>query len=791
MIPAPIACDQDLLRLSLDERLSEAQEEALAQHLSQCEPCQRELERIAGQQQDWSRVGSALKFDAEHPSAAAQSVAHGWGDSDAPDKDDDAAADFAVDFLEPSPASDALGRLGDIDIVEVLGRGGMGIVLKGHQTELKRLVAIKVLAPHLAVSGAARKRFAREAQAAAAILHPNVMPILTVNSTGKLPYLVMPYLAGESLEQRIRRTGPLEVTDLLRIGVQAAQGLAAAHAQGLIHRDIKPANILLEQGIERVMLTDFGLARAIDDASITRTGLIAGTPQYMSPEQARGEPLDARSDLFSLGGVLYAMATGRPPFRAESTYGILRRIADDEPRAVCEVNPQIPQWLAAIIGRLLAKQPADRFASAGEVASLLERCLAHVQQPLSVALPAECAPGPIPPTGRALRRRTLQLAGAVALTIGVVVAGVTSWQLTRTRKSETATLSPPGESPATTNTETAWNASSAEVDDLFRDLDAYVHRAKRLWDEDASEQLLSADMALAQGQAAPAALMEEAGWDPYGNTEKLAAMKGWVLSWDRRNYTSHGDGKRRAMLRIFPDGRVLAVRDYGDPLLEGRLTPQELEKVVDFFVEQGKERKPKALKIDPSAGAMLSETYKELQSALRKLEREHALGDPLPEALWDQIADRVTAIRGDKLYDLMSVSPSQSSKPGQQWPISLAEFTGEFRAKLGKLVVLAAIGSTAERDRLAALAGEELRRRHPETPIRLTAEHLSYAGRNRDGSLYIHFDFTRVPNEYSFPSGELTLRVPRGGEPFVAKARYWIDAQTEDRWGTRTEKPSP
>ncbi len=160
---------------------------------------------------------------------------------------------------------------------------------------------MKVLAPQLAVSAPARKRFAREAQATAAILHPNVMPILTVHSSGKLPYIVMPYVACESLQQRIDRTGPLELVDILRIGIQTANGLAAAHAQGLVHRDVKPANILLEIGVERVMLTDFGLARAIDDASITRTGVIAGTPLYMSPEQARGEAIDARSDLFSLG----------------------------------------------------------------------------------------------------------------------------------------------------------------------------------------------------------------------------------------------------------------------------------------------------------------------------------------------------------------------------------------------------------------------------------------------------------------------------------------------------------
>ena len=193
------------------------------------------------------------------------------------------------------------------------------------------------------------------------MVHDNVISIHSVAVWNGLPYLVMPYVCGESLEKRLGRQGPLAVTEILRIGMQTACGLAAAHAQGLVHRDIKPANILLENGVERIKITDFGLARAVDDASLTRTGMIAGTPQYMSPEQARGESVDHRSDLFSLGSVLYAASTGRPPFRAETTFGVLRRITDNEPRPVREINPEIPSWLAAIISKLHAKdrQPAS------------------------------------------------------------------------------------------------------------------------------------------------------------------------------------------------------------------------------------------------------------------------------------------------------------------------------------------------------------------------------------------------------------------------------------------------
>ncbi|MEX0712784.1 MAG: serine/threonine-protein kinase, partial [Pirellulales bacterium] len=159
------------------------------------------------------------------------------------------------------------------------------------------------------------------------------------------------------------------------------------HAQGLVHRDVKPANILLEKGVDRVLLTDFGLARAADDASLTRTGVIAGTPRYMSPEQSRGDPVDHRTDLFSLGSVMYAACTGRPPFRAETSYGVLRRICDTLPRSIRDINPDIPDWLALVVQKLQAKEPSQRIQSAGETAELLERCLAHVQQPAVVPLP--------------------------------------------------------------------------------------------------------------------------------------------------------------------------------------------------------------------------------------------------------------------------------------------------------------------------------------------------------------------------------------------------------------------
>lgn len=384
--------DHDRLQRLLEDSLPEPQAGEVAAHLAECAECRERLESLAGAPQWWDEACSGIKSIIDDPEAyrsGGGEFALSGGPAVFGLSDESFASDFAVDFLAPSDDPAMLGRLGDYEVLEVIGRGGMGIVFKGFQKELQRCVALKVLAPHLALSAAARRRFEREAQATAAVVHPHVMAIHSVAANARLPYLVMPFVACESLQQRLDRLGPMDVKDVLRIGMQAANGLAAAHAQGLVHRDVKPANILLEANVDRVMLTDFGLARAVDDATLTRTGIIAGTPQYMSPEQANGDAIDHRSDLFSLGSVLYAMCTGRPPFRAETTFGVLRRIREESPRPIREVNSDIPEWLERIAMKLLAKSANDRLASANDVANLFEQCLAHVQQPTTVALPAE------------------------------------------------------------------------------------------------------------------------------------------------------------------------------------------------------------------------------------------------------------------------------------------------------------------------------------------------------------------------------------------------------------------
>lgn len=429
-------CDHELIEaVVMGNVIDEERSERLIRHLNHCDRCRDQIDSLsAASQREASELLKHQPFDGESDSAAddPQTVSIGDAKGTLPVP---LSVRNVLDSLAPTDDPAMLGRLGGYEVSGVVGAGGMGVVLKALDRSLDRMVAIKVLAPHLAASGAARQRFAREAKAAAAVLHPNVIAIhgvATGDEGSALPYLVMPYIRGSSLQARIDAEGPLGVTEILRIAIQIVEGLAAAHSQGLVHRDIKPANILLEEGVERVSITDFGLARAVDDATLTHSGVIAGTPQYMSPEQARGEAIDSRSDLFSLGSVMYAMCAGRAPFRAETCYGILRRITDVSPRPIREVNPEVPNWLCRLVDRLHAKSPDDRYQSAAAVARVLHQCLSHVQTPES-RLPREL----MRPTWLQLFSRRVGLFAVVAVLFVLTIIAVLYWP-DEPRSSETA-----------------------------------------------------------------------------------------------------------------------------------------------------------------------------------------------------------------------------------------------------------------------------------------------------------------------------------------------------------------
>ncbi len=374
-------CNDSRLKVVLSADENSAEFRSASNHVESCSRCQQRLLEMSGDQTLLQEVRATLQAfgDTEpyHSASPSSVVIAIEGNSD-----DDIGAEcepVSLDFLSAPSHPEMLGRIGRYEIERMIGSGGMGIVLKGFDTELHRVVAIKVLKPHLAHNGAARRRFAREAQSAAAVVHEHVIPIHDVLTEGDTPYLVMQYVPGQSLQARVDERGPLKAREVLRIARQAAAGLAAAHAQGVVHRDVKPANILLEESVERVLISDFGLARTVDDATLTRTGVVAGTPHYMSPEQATGQPVDHRSDLFSLGSSIYFMCTGRPPFRAEHALAILNRICNDQHRPVDEVNRDIPAELAVVVDRLLSKNPSDRFRDAHEVERQLESILLQLQ----------------------------------------------------------------------------------------------------------------------------------------------------------------------------------------------------------------------------------------------------------------------------------------------------------------------------------------------------------------------------------------------------------------------------
>lgn len=388
------------LKALVDGTLSAHDHFVMQSHVDGCTACQNTLESLVAGGESWDAALNHLKHEAPATEEAklADAIQRMKADPFVETASTASRSTDPLDFLSPSDTPGSIGRLGVYEVTEVIGQGGMGIVLKAFDPALHRVVAVKVLAPYLANNPQARKRFVREAQAVAAVSHDHVITIHAIDPSTEQPKIVMQYIPGRSLQQKLDAEGSLELKEILRIGMQTASGLAAAHAQGLVHRDIKPSNILLENSIQRVKLTDFGLARAVDDASLTQSGVIAGTPQYMAPEQANGDAVDFRADLFSLGSVLYAMCVGHSPFRASTTMGVLKRVCHDPPRPIRDLNPDIPEWLCAIVMKLLSKNPEDRFPSAKAVADLLERWLAHLQQPQVAPKPQPSSD--IPETGR-------------------------------------------------------------------------------------------------------------------------------------------------------------------------------------------------------------------------------------------------------------------------------------------------------------------------------------------------------------------------------------------------------
>jgi hypothetical protein len=262
-----------------------------------------------------------------------------------------------------------LGRLGSFRVLKLIGAGGMGFIFEGQDLKLERHVALKVMRPEVAALPGAAERFLREAKTAAALTNDHIVTIHLVDECNGVPFLVMPLMLGESLHERLQRER-VAIVEAVRLGRECAQGLAAAHAAGLVHRDIKPENLWLEAPDARLKILDFGLARPEHDTRLTSAGVIVGTPAYMAPEQAHARAVDCRADLFSLGCVLYELTTGQRPFTGDSHLATLIAVGSHDPAAPKRLNSEVTDDLSALILRMLAKDPAQRPTAIDAVAAL-------------------------------------------------------------------------------------------------------------------------------------------------------------------------------------------------------------------------------------------------------------------------------------------------------------------------------------------------------------------------------------------------------------------------------------
>ncbi|MEO1617784.1 MAG: serine/threonine-protein kinase [Planctomycetota bacterium] len=396
---------QSELQALVSGTLSDRDTADTIEHLEECQNCQKEIERVAmkGSLARYAIeevVGQGVSGPPPNDSAywkAVTNVSMEFMPTDTPSIDPaetlspdvsntgsrvsptvETSSPVAMPFLAKSDDPAYIGRLHHFEISRVLGRGGMGIVFEAFDTHLQRTVAIKVLNPEYAKNDVARQRFCREGRAAAAISHENVVAMHQVarEDEGKVAFLVMQFIDGETLETILSHDEPLPTEVAAKYSMQIAAGLAAAHERDMVHRDIKPANILIEKSTDRVKLTDFGLARATDDVKLTKTGMVTGTPLYMSPEQATGATANERSDLFSLGAVMYELLTGKSAFGAPSIVGVMKRIMDESPTAPAKLNPKVPASLSELTMALLEKTPSRRPESAEFVAETLAEIVA-------------------------------------------------------------------------------------------------------------------------------------------------------------------------------------------------------------------------------------------------------------------------------------------------------------------------------------------------------------------------------------------------------------------------------
>jgi hypothetical protein len=394
--------------------LADTSVDSVAQHLESCPRCEQLAQKLDG---TTDPILNALRNTPPGPATEATKALSPRTPrlSRPPTKDGN-----GFSFLTPPVEAGEIGRLANYRVLKLLDKGGMGYVFLAEDLSLHRKVALKVMKPDLDDEGQYAERFLREARIMASIKHAHLVTIYQAGQEGQVVYLAMELLEGESLGARLDRDGACDPDDALRLATEISSGLAVVHRHGLVHRDLKPENIWLEGDEEHVKILDFGLARPIEDNTrLTQTGTIMGTPCFMSPEQARGERVDARSDLFSLGSVLYCVCTGKRPFDAPSTMAVLTALATETPKAVHVVNPAMPRGLSKVIKQLMAKNPAERPDSADAV---VERLRAIEENPSGpTALARKVKPKAKATAGMSTKQWAAIGAAGVGLVIGIIV----------------------------------------------------------------------------------------------------------------------------------------------------------------------------------------------------------------------------------------------------------------------------------------------------------------------------------------------------------------------------------
>jgi serine/threonine protein kinase len=411
--------DVDQLTALLSGAAADADAETLRLHLSECGECSARAAQLLDHGASTDRVTSgdppSTQQMGERDSTPAPPTAYPADGAAAP------ADAFPTRFLGPPAGPDEIGRLGPYRLLRLLGRGGMGVVYQAEDAELGRPVAVKILKEELADQLDSWERFLREARTLASLKHEHVVTVYHTGREGKIAYLVMELLQGCSLAEHLANVGRPPPADVLRLGRELTAGLAAVHSHGLVHRDIKPANVWVESPGGRVKILDFGLARPVrDDARLTQTGVVVGTPAYMSPEQARGAEVDQRSDLFSLGCILYRACTGVEPFRGPDTLSVLTALAVDVPTPAHELNPAVPRALSGLVTQLLAKRPEDRPATAAEVIARLEEIERSAGGPASADT---CPNVALLPSSAGTTDRAEPSHGWAGLRVGLLLAG--------------------------------------------------------------------------------------------------------------------------------------------------------------------------------------------------------------------------------------------------------------------------------------------------------------------------------------------------------------------------------